>query len=432
MDRSARFGFYLPSRDTDDIADINQISDNFRIVDGKMVEKVDGKGLSTNDFTDEYKQKVVESYESTNELKNKNEFVGFTRVSPSVYNSEQLQGKLDETVQTINGRPSRVGDELLITVKDVPNKYEKTGFGTIHDGVEGIAITSEILSHDQLVDGEIYIGFMGVERSGTIHDGSTVVHDTPEGYIFCDDNTVYMYHVGANHHDHILMQPKADGMIVLCPPEEAGLGETTCTLTLYSERSEKWAKTKNNDNPWRFVGNADNLKPVYENINSMSKQIGSILEGSTGKSLSWRKLSDVSIESEANSVTLTSLDMPKCKEFIVRIVLPKSTTGSNIALGISYVYLNDPSSTAFRFTATTVNKDVVTEQRCKIMIADTLIYSDGTEVASGQSAVVAKQNLLVGNRFINADITSIICKLNDSSSTYKVGTKFSVYGRVEE
>ena len=148
--------------------------------------------------------------------------------------------------------------------------------------------------------------------------------------------------------------------------------------------------------------------------------------------MSWRKLSDVSIESDANSVTLTSQDMPKCKEFIVRIVLPASTTGSNIALGTSYVYLNDYNSTAFRFASTTVIKDVVTEQRCKIMIADTLIYADGTESESGQSSIIASQKVLVGNRTVSADITSIICKLSDSSSTYKVGTRFSVYGRVEE
>lgn len=39
MDISTNYGFFLPSRDTDDIADINKISDNFRIIDGKMVDK---------------------------------------------------------------------------------------------------------------------------------------------------------------------------------------------------------------------------------------------------------------------------------------------------------------------------------------------------------------------------------------------------------
>ena len=59
MQTSERFGFVLPSRDApDDIADINQISDNFRIIDNKMVEREDGKGLSTNDYTTQEKRKL--------------------------------------------------------------------------------------------------------------------------------------------------------------------------------------------------------------------------------------------------------------------------------------------------------------------------------------------------------------------------------------
>lgn len=59
MEKSANFGFSLPSRDTDDIADINQISANFKIIDEKMVEREDGKGLSSNDYTDKDKQAVA-------------------------------------------------------------------------------------------------------------------------------------------------------------------------------------------------------------------------------------------------------------------------------------------------------------------------------------------------------------------------------------
>lgn len=41
MDRSERYNFYLPSSDTDDLADINQISENFRIIDERMPSKED-------------------------------------------------------------------------------------------------------------------------------------------------------------------------------------------------------------------------------------------------------------------------------------------------------------------------------------------------------------------------------------------------------
>lgn len=39
MEKSEKFGFILPSRDADDIADINQISDNFRIIDENIPSK---------------------------------------------------------------------------------------------------------------------------------------------------------------------------------------------------------------------------------------------------------------------------------------------------------------------------------------------------------------------------------------------------------
>lgn len=37
MEKSEKFGFNLPSSNSDDIADINQISDNFRIIDNKVL-----------------------------------------------------------------------------------------------------------------------------------------------------------------------------------------------------------------------------------------------------------------------------------------------------------------------------------------------------------------------------------------------------------
>lgn len=45
MDKSKNYGFNLPSRDTDDIADINQISENFRIIDEELSGVIKGKGV---------------------------------------------------------------------------------------------------------------------------------------------------------------------------------------------------------------------------------------------------------------------------------------------------------------------------------------------------------------------------------------------------
>lgn len=59
MEYSKNFGFALPSSANDvDLADINEISNNFRKIDENAVKKEAGKGLSENDFTDAEKQKL--------------------------------------------------------------------------------------------------------------------------------------------------------------------------------------------------------------------------------------------------------------------------------------------------------------------------------------------------------------------------------------
>lgn len=55
---SPNFHFNIPSRDVDDIVDINQLSENFMQIDAVMVAKEEGKGLSSNDYTDEDKKKL--------------------------------------------------------------------------------------------------------------------------------------------------------------------------------------------------------------------------------------------------------------------------------------------------------------------------------------------------------------------------------------
>lgn len=85
MEKSANYNFNLPNSANDEIADINDISDNFRIIDEKLaidqtfsetsenpqsgtaiaevlsgyVSAEVGKGLSSNDYTDEEKEKLA-------------------------------------------------------------------------------------------------------------------------------------------------------------------------------------------------------------------------------------------------------------------------------------------------------------------------------------------------------------------------------------
>ena len=156
------------------------------------------------------------------------------------------------------------------------------------------------------------------------------------------------------------------------------------------------------------------------------------ISGGVGESVAhWEKLLDIAIDEEVNSIILTSDKMPQCKEFIVRAIFPVSTTGETVSLGAAYCYLNNNIG-AFRFTATDINKSVITEQRCHILIADDLIYSIGTEGAYGQAAIVANVNTIVGNRVITDNVTQIIYKLIDSTKSYQIGTQFQVYGKVEK
>ena len=45
MEKSKNYDFFLPSRESDDIVDINQISENFRKIDDEMSEMLKGKGV---------------------------------------------------------------------------------------------------------------------------------------------------------------------------------------------------------------------------------------------------------------------------------------------------------------------------------------------------------------------------------------------------
>ena len=168
--------------------------------------------------------------------------------------------------------------------------------------------------------------------------------------------------------------------------------------------------------------------PESENAQS-GKAVAEALQGANSQ---WKKLADVTITEEVNTITCTHEDMPQCKEFIVRAIFPASTTGETVSLGAAYCYLNNNNIVAFRFPATDINKSVITEQRCHILIADDLIYSIGNDAARGQAAVVANTNTIVGNRVITDNVTQIIYKLNDSTKSYQIGTQFQVYGKVEK
>ena len=157
-------------------------------------------------------------------------------------------------------------------------------------------------------------------------------------------------------------------------------------------------------------------------------------KGDTGYTPQWKKLADITTAEEVNSIIFTDEEFPdisKCKEFIVRAVFPKSTTGEKISLGAIFCQLNNTSTAAYRFSSTNLDPSYISENRTHIIIADGLIYSVGTQANPGQASVMTPCYTLIGDRFVNGDVTSIIYRLNESSNNYPVGTRLIVYGKVE-
>ena len=184
-------------------------------------------------------------------------------------------------------------------------------------------------------------------------------------------------------------------------------------------------------------GTVDGVKSLYPTTVITTDTDGVTIDCEYNKDLNklrvahWEKLLDITIDEEVNRIILTSDKMPQCKEFIVRAIFPVSTTGGNVSLGGAHCYLNN-NIIAFSFPATDINKSVITEQRCHILIADDLIYSIGNDAARGQASIVSSANTIIGNRVITDNVTQIIYKLNDSTKSYQIGTQFQVYGKVEK
>lgn len=88
---------------------------------GTKVDKVDGKGLSTNDYTDEDKNKILENSEAVNSL---TALVGNKSVSEQISEAineipAQVQSDWNQTDSTKPDYIKNKPDETLITVDDI-------------------------------------------------------------------------------------------------------------------------------------------------------------------------------------------------------------------------------------------------------------------------------------------------------------------------
>ena len=146
----------------------------------------------------------------------------------------------------------------------------------------------------------------------------------------------------------------------------------------------------------------------------------------------WQKIVDIATTEETNGIMATVeefSDIANCKEFVIRVILPKNTTGSTISLGASRINIGD--SIAFYQTTTNVTSSVC-ETRCHIIIADGLIFSVGTRNLSATPQVIENAGVLIGERFANETNKDIMYFLTDSTKYLPVGTQLIIYGKKVE
>ena len=147
---------------------------------------------------------------------------------------------------------------------------------------------------------------------------------------------------------------------------------------------------------------------------------------------SWKKIVDITTTEEVNGIVATVEEFPdiaKCKEFVFRILFPKSPTGENLTLGASRIDYNN-SNVMFRFTSTTAFKNVPSEHRCHCFIVDRLLYSIGTYQLTSHSAVTGNMQTLVGNWSVSSGINELKYYLNEPDNLLPTGTQLIIYGKV--
>ena len=148
-----------------------------------------------------------------------------------------------------------------------------------------------------------------------------------------------------------------------------------------------------------------------------------------GSSSEWKKICDITTTEEVNGIVATSEefpDIPKCKEFIIRVIFPKTETA--LTLGAMYMRIND--ITSFRLNSTQTSVSYLSETRCHTIIADGLIHTVGIVSNRGFNNFTQDATMLVGNYFIDKPQEFYIL-LNDTTKAYPVGTQFVIYGKVE-
>ena len=151
--------------------------------------------------------------------------------------------------------------------------------------------------------------------------------------------------------------------------------------------------------------------------------------GDLGGGGSWQKIVDVTTAQPVNGIIATAEEYPnlaKCKEFIIRFILPK--VSSSFSLGTLRMELD--ANICYYASSISASTSAICEAKCYVFITDGLINSISNDKPSGQAAIVGSIKNLIGDRFLTKDLDKFRCFLGDSTKLLPVGTKLIIYGKV--
>lgn len=189
MEHSKNFGFALPSSNNDvDLADINEIANNFRKIDENAVKKEDGKGLSTNDFTDEYKKKL----DGASPLNVQSDMNENDENNPA-YIKNRTHYKEDVEVDYITipyATPGESGFTLLgRKIGLVVGTEYSIDFYTVDGEIKNASVMAvPYVEEDVEISGVVTLDFGDAFFPPLILDGAGFDAD---GNVFLDDNCIY-------------------------------------------------------------------------------------------------------------------------------------------------------------------------------------------------------------------------------------------------
>ena len=167
MDISSNFKFHLPSKYSDDIVDVDVLSDNFRIIDDVMVAKEQDKQLSSNDFTNDEKSKL-ESIEHGAQVNNPVD-QNYDPQSENAQSGKAVNQAINNASEALNQKINQTSEYLNQEI----TKKEKNYYQNFANALKGTASGATVTLKDVSPLGHEVKVKMSGETTGVVASGKT-------------------------------------------------------------------------------------------------------------------------------------------------------------------------------------------------------------------------------------------------------------------